>query len=380
MINQKIKILVVEDDDIDFRILSRHLLSIKSLEKQIDRCTSLSEAYEYCAKTQPDIAIIDHGLSDGTGIDFITKMGGRSASFPCVLLTGHTAQDLDLVALREGAYDYLEKTSLTLSLVEKTIFYAIRTFDSAQELKASKLESERHAALNMRFLSFVGHEMRTPLRSIISVQDILLQSCDDDQRTPITQTKNAAQHMLEFVRNVSEFVRFGQKQAVLKNEVFDVTELLTDVLSLHLGLVEHKSIDLKFTLDDEMPHYYRGDKLRIRQVLVNLISNAIRHTEDGVVEVITTAKNGLLQFSVKDSGCGISPQKLQYLLGSKPIVSSTSNRFDGGLGLGLAICKNIASLMSGQITATSKEDVGSTFTFSFPAEVQKIEPQNRQVS
>ncbi len=231
--------------------------------------------------------------------------------------------------------------------------------------------AEQASASKSEFLASMSHEIRTPLNGIIGFADLLLDevpaSSPIRRRLEIIQESGSA--LLTIVNDVLDFSKIEAGQVELDPTAFAPRALVENVSSMLSGLAARKDLAIELHVDDDVPHRLMGDEARLRQVLINLVSNAIKFSDRGPVTLTVAADDGAdpsLMFSVRDRGIGIpQAQKSRLFERFSQVDGSISRRF-GGTGLGLAICRQIVTLMQGEIGLDSEEGKGSIFWFRVP--------------
>jgi len=257
-------------------------------------------------------------------------------------------------------------------------------FERSQELIKELQEVDK---LKSQFLANMSHELRTPLNSIIGFSRVILKGIDgpvsEMQQQDLTSIYNSGQHLLGLINDILDLARIEAGKMELNFEEVHLAELITSVFSTAKGLVKEKPIQLIQRIPADMPTV-RGDTMRVRQVLLNLISNASKFTEEGSITVealIQTSPTGKLEalINVIDTGPGISPEGQEKLFKAFSQVDGSATRKTGGSGLGLSICQNLVQLQGGQINVRSEEGRGSTFWFTLPLFHQPVEkiPENK---
>ena len=236
-------------------------------------------------------------------------------------------------------------------------------------LVAAKEEAESATKAKSAFLATMSHEIRTPLNGVLGMAQAM---AGDDltptQRERLTVIRQSGETLLAILNDVLDLSKIEAGKLELDETEFDVQELARGAYAAFTAIAAKKGVDFELTIDKAAHGVFRGDSTRVRQVLYNLVSNAIKFTEHGGVRVRVGRRAGQLVLSVRDSGIGIAPDALKRLFSKFEQADSTTTRRYGGTGLGLAICRELAELMGGSIEAQSTPGEGSTFTVRLPLE------------
>lgn len=272
----------------------------------------------------------------------------------------------DCKSLRE----WRKSDETTFSLLANNIGGAIRRYLSQLELK-EMMELARSAdKAKSDFLASMSHEIRTPMNGVIGMTSLLLQSdLTPLQRDYVQTIETSGDSLLNIINEILDFSKIESGRMVLEESPFDLRRCVEDVLDLMAPKMFEKQLELIYYIDPKINFYIFGDGFRLRQVLVNLIGNAIKFTAKGEILVLVNLKNldgesVVLEFSVKDTGIGIPPDKINDLFNPFTQVDASTTRKYGGSGLGLAISANLIKLMNGKIWVESKLGIGSDFKFT----------------
>ena len=245
------------------------------------------------------------------------------------------------------------------------------SYSRSQELIKELQEVDQ---LKSQFLANMSHELRTPLNSIIGFSRVILKGIDgpvtEMQHQDLTAIYNSGQHLLGLINDILDLARIEAGKMELNFEEVKLSEMVNSVLSTAKGLVKEKPIHLVAKIPADMPTV-RGDTMRVRQVLINLLSNASKFTDEGTITVealVQKGPNGKPEalINVIDTGPGISQEGQEKLFKAFSQVDGSATRKSGGSGLGLSICANLVQLHGGRISVHSAEGKGSTFWFTLP--------------
>ncbi len=289
----------------------------------------------------------------------INKKGGTR--FECNLRDSH--QQSIPVEISATRFHYEQRT-----IVQGIIRDITANRQAAKELKLATNSAIKANEAKSLFLATMSHEIRTPLNGIIGFTDLLLQSeLTDEHKQHLKLIKKSGDILLNVINDILDFSRTESGLMELEKADYSLVECIEDSLDIHSHTAATKKIDLLYSIDPNISAYQHGDSGRLKQVLLNLISNALKFTETGAVTIEVTKPNSeYIQLEITDTGIGFDEEiKLQLFQPFLQADASTTRKY-GGTGLGLAICKQLMEAMGGSISASSTLGRGSKFTLVLP--------------
>lgn len=262
--------------------------------------------------------------------------------------------------------------------------YEIAINISANVAKSAEMKQMTNAALKIAehrsdFLANISHEMRTPLNAVIGTAEIALRrDMSDEMREYLHQIKSSAHHLLMIINDILDFSKIETGGMSIVPVDYELLSLINDVAGIVNNQIGSKNIEFTIDVPPDLPFSLKGDNVRIQQVLINLLNNAVKFTKSGNVSLKISTRpisdeNVMLIASVSDTGCGISQENIGRLFKMFRQIDSKRNRNVEGTGLGLAISKKLLGLMGGTISVESEPGKGSTFTFEVPQEITREE-------
>ncbi|MGC7870179.1 ATP-binding protein [Desulfosporosinus sp. SYSU MS00001] len=290
---------------------------------------------------------------------------------------------LKVFSFNKENFSLLAEGSLELRLLANTFNDLYRSFQeelvkrkhAEEKMKTAKEEAEKANNAKSEFLANMSHEIRTPLNTIIGYLYLLDHTEFTFKQKQYLQNVNmAAQSLLGIINEILDFSKIEAGRMILEVVEFNLYETVREICSLFELEAQHKGLSFHCEIQGDVPRYVKGDVTRLKQVLLNLLSNGVKFTDKGKLEVLVEViKSGgsqaYLRFSISDTGVGIPEEQMKHLFEVFTQGDASTSRKYGGTGLGLAICKKIVSLMAGEISVRSRTGKGSTFWFTAKLEI-----------
>ncbi|MEA5450678.1 ATP-binding protein [Leptolyngbya sp. CCNP1308] len=397
---EALEILLVDDDAVDRMAICR-ALDRADLPVNVTEVTSAEQAIANLSSRTYDCVFLDYRLPEQDGLSLIQQWRTEGVTIPLVVLTGQGDEQIAVDLMKAGASDYLIKTRVSPDRLALLLRNALRMYEAeqreasalAQLQQTNKLLTQQNEELERQrryiedqnlklleayrvkseFLATMSHELRTPLNAILGFSQIL----DSQSKGPLTP------HQAEMIKRI--FAN-GKNLLNLVNDILDLSKLEAQRLTLSLtqvnlyglvrstlsdlrSLADGKAITLESTLQLDDP-VVENDEHRLRQVLTNLVSNAIKFTERGQVHItLAEVAPDRISLTVADTGIGIAKEQLPHIFEAFRQVDQTIRRPRPGTGLGLAIVNSLVTIMDGTITVSSEPGQGTTFVVTLPRQL-----------
>jgi len=394
--------IIIVDDSLSNLTILKEVLERPGVN--IISSNAPTEVLDICIKEEISIALIDVKMPDMSGFQLLNQLKGNplTENVVVILMTGYSmSTDEVFLGLSSGAVDYLFKpldlhiTNAKVNSLLTLINYQRDIQQKNKELEDFQLnlyqaveEAKKGKAIKENFLANMSHEIRTPLNAIVGITNLLKGSELNDMQQKMLQLMDfSSTALLGIVNDVLESFQIDAGKVTLNPVNTDIAGLFAIVGDTMQPLAIEKGLMLTYDITGPVPHSLVVDPLRLKQILMNLINNAIKFTSSGKIEVILdpvtiTPTHAELAFTVKDTGLGIPEEAINQIFERFEQVEDKTWQKFGGTGLGLSIVKRLSELMGGKIDVKSTLNVGTAFTFtaSFLLSSKLAEEQQNSVS
>jgi signal transduction histidine kinase len=392
--------VLVVDDDFGLQSTLCDILTLVGLNAS--GVGSASEATRWCDNQTPDLVVLDQRLPDASGLQLAALLRARLPLVPIVLLTGYVSAESAIAAVGM-VDDYLTKPvppaelikvvqtrleqhrlraanqALVAQLGEANTRLELTVQERTRELREARDQAMEASRLKSQFLATMSHEIRTPMNGVIGAADLLATTALSAEQKGYVDILSASGHsLLAVINDILDFSKIEAGQLDLAHSPFVLREQFADVVRMLAPQAARKDLRLTFTAEPDLPESVVGDAIRLRQVVTNLVGNAVKFTDFGHVAVTLSVltrqpESVTVRCAVTDSGIGIAARDVPRLFSDFSQVDQSNSRRFGGTGLGLAISDRLVGLMGGQIGYLPNRSGGSTFWFTVRFE-QSEEP------
>jgi signal transduction histidine kinase/HPt (histidine-containing phosphotransfer) domain-containing protein len=378
-------VLVVDDEPDNFDVIEALL---GNLDYQLHYAASGRQAIDSLHIFKPDLILLDVMMPELDGIEVCKQIKHHPVwkFIPTVMVTALSSKEDLSRCLEAGADDFVSKPVNRLELRARvhSMLRIKQQHDQLQaaiaEIQQAKDAAELAAQVKSDFLAMMSHEIRTPINGVLGMTQLLSKTqLTSAQQKYVNNARISGEILLSVINDILDFSKIESGKLDLEEQPLDLRLLLQDVADLLLPKAIEKNLELTHQLAADVPHYLIGDVTRLRQILLNLVNNAIKFTATGGVNISCQANaaalgNYELQFSIQDTGIGIAADDFDRLFQPFTQANTSTTREYGGTGLGLTICQRLIEMMQGRIWVESNLEQGATFHFTIVAAAAEYPP------
>ncbi|MEB3216305.1 MAG: ATP-binding protein [Nostocales cyanobacterium 94392] len=398
---ENLKILIIDDDEVDRMAVSR-ALKAAGIKMKLFEAIDYSGAFEILAENEFDCIFVDYLLPGKDGLALVQEIRTSGSKVPLIVLTGQGDEQTAVQLMKAGASDYITKSRITPDLLSATLRNVIRIYqvelqiesfnqqlrESNEQLKRKNKELEEKkeqihlqnlklleaSETKSKFLATMSHELRTPLNAIMAFSQMLQRknkgNFSTSQLEMIERIHNNGKNLLALINDILDLSKIEAVGLQLHPEELDLPLLIANTIDELRSLKAQKRLELEVKINLKNTKIV-NDKTRVRQILVNLISNAIKFTEQGMVLIeADEISDTHIAILIKDTGIGISANDMKHIFEPFRQINQSISRKYAGTGLGLAITQSLIKMMNGHILVDSEVDKGSTFRVELPRYIQ----------
>ncbi|MEM7353622.1 MAG: response regulator [Acidobacteriota bacterium] len=383
-----LRILIVEDEP---PLAELERIALEGVGYQIEDVGRGDLGLDKLNNGSIDLVLLDYKLPDMTGLDFVAALGDRIELLPVVVVTGYADAKLAVDLLKAGAADYVIKDTelVFLQQLPKLVRATAERFElkariekqaqdlveQSRALEEAKRQADQANRAKTEFLTNLSHEIRTPMTAILGFVDILMadetiRQAPAARMQDLLAIKDNGSYLLELLDDILDLSKVETGKLAIARRRFNLAKFLDDVIALVRVRCAKKGLVLELDHAGAIPETIETDSTRLRQILLNLLGNAVKFTEVGsvrlVARLLSDSAEPTLELAVTDTGIGIPEEVLPHLFEPFSQADPSSTRRFSGTGLGLSLCGRLARLLGGTITVDSEPGRGSTFRVTLP--------------
>jgi signal transduction histidine kinase/HPt (histidine-containing phosphotransfer) domain-containing protein len=367
------RVLIIEDSPSDAGLVQEHLAAARSTERfHMEVAVDLKAGLARLATEAFDVVLLDLNLPDSFGLETFESLHARFPELPVVIMSSAGTEELAVRAVAAGAQDYIFKDSLEPQLLMRCLRYSISRAQVLRELVEARRLAQEASRHKSQFLATMSHEIRTPMTGVIGAAELLLATpLGRTQRDLAEVIKGSGETLLALINGVLDLAKIEAGRMELEAVPVDPRRLVSEVAATFVEPAAAKGLVLLTAVDAAVPERVLGDPVKLRQILMNLVGNAVKFTKVGTIAIRVALPRSedqqRLVFEVEDTGIGMTAATRERIFEAFTQADSSTTRLYGGTGLGLAIARRLVELMKGALTVESAPGEGSVFRFSVEA-------------